>query len=190
VSGVEGDVTKPVDLDRLYETVKSQQGAVDVVFANAGASQAVPLGSISEEHFDTIFNVNVRGTLFTVQRALPLIRDGGSIIMTGSIASVKGFENFTVYNASKAAVRSFARTWMVELKPRNIRVNVISPGPIETSVFEHLPKASQDQLVSMIPLGRIGQPDEIARAVLFLASNESSFITGSELFVDGGTAQV
>ena len=150
----------------------------------------MPLGSITEENFDNTFNVTVRGTLFTVQKALPLMRDGGSIIMTGSIASVKGFEGFSVYNASKAAVRSFARTWTVDLKARKIRVNVLSPGSIDTGIFVGVPKEIKDQFVSLIPMGRIGQPHEIATAALFLASDDSSFVTGIELFIDGGTAQI
>src|ERR1700730_9296716 len=141
-------------------------------------------------YFDNTFNVNVRGTLFTVQKALPLMRDGGSVIMTGSIASAKGFPGLSVYNASKAAIRSFARTWTVDLKDRHIRVNVISPGTIDTGIFVGVPKEVKDQFVSIIPMGRIGQPHEIAAAALFLASDDSSFVTGIELFVDGGTAQI
>jgi NAD(P)-dependent dehydrogenase (short-subunit alcohol dehydrogenase family) len=191
VTGVQGDAGNLADLDRLYETVKSQKEHIDVLYASAGFGEFnVPLGSITEANFDNTFNVNVRGTLFTVQKALPLMRDGGSIIMTGSIASVKGFEGFSVYNASKAAIRSFARTWTVDLKVRKIRVNVISPGTIDTGIFVGVPKEVKDQFVSLIPMGRIGQPDEIAAAALFLASDDSSFVTGIELFVDGGTAQV
>jgi len=150
----------------------------------------IPLGAITEANFDNTFNVNVRGTLFTVQKALPLMRDGGSVIMTGSIASAKGFPGLSVYNASKAAIRSFARTWTVDLKDRHIRVNVISPGTIDTGIFVGVPKEVKDQFVSIIPMGRIGQPHEIAAAALFLASDDSSFVTGIELFVDGGTAQI
>jgi NAD(P)-dependent dehydrogenase (short-subunit alcohol dehydrogenase family) len=150
----------------------------------------MPIGSVTPESYEKTFNVNVRGTLFTVQKALPLLRDGGSIIMTGSIASVKGFPGMGVYNASKAAVRSFARTWTVDLKARRIRVNVLSPGTIDTGVFVGVPKEVKDQFISLIPMGRIGEPREIATAALFLASDDSSFITGIELFVDGGTAQV
>ena len=148
------------------------------------------LGAITEANFDNTFNVNVRGTLFTVQKALSLMRDGGSVIMTGSIASAKGFPGLSVYNASKAAIRSFARTWTVDLKDRHIRVNVISPGTIDTGIFVGVPKEVKDQFVSIIPMGRIGQPHEIAAAALFLASDDSSFVTGIELFVDGGTAQI
>ncbi len=191
VTGVQGDAGNLADLDRLYDTVKAEKGHIDILFASAGVGEFnVPLGSITEEGFDKTFNVNVRGTLFTVQKALPLMRDGGSIIMNGSIASVKGFEGFSVYNASKAAVRSFARAWTVELKARKIRVNVLSPGPIDTGVFVGVPQEVKDQFVSLIPMGRIGQPHEIATVALFLASDDSSFVTGIELFVDGGTAQI
>jgi len=191
VTGVRADSSNLADLDRLYERVKAEKGHIDVLYASAGFGEFnVPLGSITEANFDDTFNVNVRGTLFTVQKALPLMRDGGSIIMTGSIASVKGFAGFSVYNASKAAVRSFARTWTVDLKARNIRVNVISPGPIDTGIFVGVPKEIEDQFVSLIPMARIGRPHEVATAALFLASDDSSFVTGIELFVDGGTAQI
>jgi NAD(P)-dependent dehydrogenase (short-subunit alcohol dehydrogenase family) len=191
VTGVQGDVSQLSDLDRLYETVKAEKGRIDILYASAGFGEFnVPLGSITEETFDKTFNINVRGTLFTVQKALPLMRDGGSIIMTGSIASVKGFEGFSVYNASKAAVRSIARTWTADLKARKIRVNVLSPGTIDTGIFVGVPREVKDQFVSLIPMGRIGQPHEIATAALFLASDDSSFVTGIELFVDGGTAQI
>jgi NAD(P)-dependent dehydrogenase (short-subunit alcohol dehydrogenase family) len=191
VTGVQGDVAKLSDLDRLYEIVKADKGRIDILYASAGVGEFnVPLGSITEETFDNTFNVNVRGTLFTVQKALPLMSDGGSIIMTGSIASVKGFEGLSVYSASKAAVRSFARTWTADLKARKIRVNVLSPGTIDTGIFVGVPKEVKDQFVSLIPMGRIGQPHEIATAALFLASDDSSFVTGIELFVDGGTAQI
>jgi NAD(P)-dependent dehydrogenase (short-subunit alcohol dehydrogenase family) len=191
VIGVQGDAGSLPDLDRLYEKVKAEMGRVDVLYASAGIGEFnVPLGSITEAGFDKTFNVNVRGTLFTVQKALPLMPDGGSIIMTGSIASVKGFEGLSVYSATKAAVRSFARSWTVDLKARKIRVNVISPGTIDTGVFVGVPKEVKDQFVAVIPMGRIGQPHEIAAAALFLASDDSSFVTGIELFVDGGTAQI
>jgi NAD(P)-dependent dehydrogenase (short-subunit alcohol dehydrogenase family) len=191
VTGVQGDAGNLADLDRLYETVKAEKGNIDIVFASAGVGDFnVPLGSVTEENFDTTFNVNVRGTLFTVQKALPLMRDGGSIILNGSIASVKGFPGLGVYNASKAAVRSFARTWTLDLKARKIRVNVISPGTIDTGIFVGVPKEVKDQFISLIPMGRIGEPREIATAALFLASDDSSFVTGIELFVDGGTAQI
>jgi NAD(P)-dependent dehydrogenase (short-subunit alcohol dehydrogenase family) len=149
-----------------------------------------PIGEVTEEHFDKIFGLNVRGTLFTVQKALPLFRDGGSIIMNGSIANAKGFPAFGVYSASKAALRSFARTWTVDLKARNIRVNVLSPGTIDTPILEGLPREKIDEFVALIPRGAIGRPEEIATAALFLASSDSSFVTGSELFVDGGVAQI
>jgi NAD(P)-dependent dehydrogenase (short-subunit alcohol dehydrogenase family) len=190
-TGVQGDAASLNDLDRLYGTVKEQKGHIDVLYASAGVGDFnVPLGSITEAGFDKTFNVNVRGTLFTVQKALPLMKDGGSIIMTGSIASVKGFPGLSVYNASKAAVRSFARSWTMDLKARKIRVNVISPGTIDTGVFTGVPQEVKDQFIALIPMGRIGQPQEIATTALFLASDDSSFITGIELFVDGGTAQI
>lgn len=191
VTGVQGDAGNLADIDRLYETVKATKGNIDIVFASAGVGEFnVPIGSVTETNFDNTFNVNVRGTLFTVQKALPLMRDGGSILLNGSIASIKGFPGLSVYNASKAAVRSFARTWTAELKGRKIRVNVISPGTIDTGIFVGVPNEVKDQFVSLIPMGRIGQPREIATAALFLASDDSSFITGIELFVDGGTAQI
>lgn len=191
VAGVQGDAGTLADLDRLFEKVKSTKGHIDILFASAGVGDfGVPLGKITEESFNKTFNVNVRGTLFTVQKALPLMRDGGSIIMNGSIASIKGFPGMSVYNASKAAVRSFARTWTNDLKDRNIRVNVLSPGTIDTGVFVGVPKEVKDQFVAQIPMGRIGESEEIATAALFLASSDSSFVTGIELFVDGGTAQI
>jgi NAD(P)-dependent dehydrogenase (short-subunit alcohol dehydrogenase family) len=190
VTGVAGDIAQLADLDRLYESVRAGKGHVDVVFANAGMGEVAPLGAISEQHFDRTFGVNVRGTLFTVQKALPLMREGGSIILTGSIAGVKGLPGFDVYSASKAAIRSFVRTWTVELKDRKIRANVISPGTIDTPILAGLPQAAIAQLVASIPMGRMGESDEIAAAALFLASADSSFVTGIELFVDGGTAQV
>lgn len=191
VTGVQGDASNLADIDRLYRTVKDQKGHIDVLYASAGLGEFnMPLGRITEEGFAKTFDLNVRGTLFTVQKALPLMRDCGSIIMTGSIASVKGFEGMSIYNASKAAVRSFARSWTNDLKSRRIRVNVISPGPIETGVFAGIPQEVKNAFVSLVPMGRIGQPEEIASAALFLASDDSSFITGIELFVDGGTAQI
>ena len=191
VTGVQGDAGTLADLDRIFEKIKSTKGHIDILFASAGVGDfGVPLGKITEESFNKTFNVNVRGTLFTVQKALPLMRDGGSIIMNGSIASIKGFPGMSVYNASKAAVRSFARTWTNDLKDRNIRVNVLSPGTIDTGVFVGVPKEVKDQFVAQIPMGRIGGSEEIATAALFLASSDSSFVTGIELFVDGGTAQI
>ena len=190
VTGVQGDASNLADLDRLYETVKKEKGRIDVLFASAGTGEFAPIGEVTEEHFDKTFGVNVRGTLFTVQKALPLFSDGGSIIMNGSIASVKGFPAFGVYNASKAAVRSFARTWTVDLKARNIRVNVLSPGTIDTPALEGMPREKLDEFTSLIPRGTMGRPEEIATVALFLASSDSSFVTGIELFVDGGTAQI
>jgi NAD(P)-dependent dehydrogenase (short-subunit alcohol dehydrogenase family) len=191
VTGVQGDAGSLADLDRLFETVKKEKGHIDVLFASAGFGEINnPLGSITEKGFDDTFNVNVRGTLFTVQKALPLMKDGGSIILNSSIAGVRGFPGTTVYSASKAAVRSFARTWTAELKGK-IRVNVISPGTIDTPMLDVvMSEQTKDGFVSIIPMGRIGKPSEIATAALFLASDESSFVTGIELFVDGGTAQV
>jgi NAD(P)-dependent dehydrogenase (short-subunit alcohol dehydrogenase family) len=190
VTGVQGDISKLTDLDRLYETVKSQKSHVDIVFANAGVGEFIATDALTETHFDKTFDVNVKGTLFTVQKALPLFNDGGSIILTGSIASVKGIPSFGVYCASKAAIRSFVRTWTLELKDRKIRANVISPGTIDTPILAPLPKQAIDQIVASIPMGRMGSADEIAKVAVFLASDDSSFVTGIELFVDGGTAQV
>jgi NAD(P)-dependent dehydrogenase (short-subunit alcohol dehydrogenase family) len=190
VTGVQGDAGSLTDLDRLFDMVKKDKGHIDVLFASAGVGELNnPLGSITEKGFNDTFNVNVRGTLFTVQKALPLMKDGGSIILNSSIAGVKGFPGTTVYSASKAAVRAFARTWTTELKGK-VRVNVISPGTIDTAIFDGAPQEMKDGFVSIIPMGRMGKPREIAAAALFLASDESSFITGIELFVDGGTAQV
>jgi NAD(P)-dependent dehydrogenase (short-subunit alcohol dehydrogenase family) len=190
VSGVQGDIARLEDLDRLYQAVKAGHGQLDIVFANAGVGEFQALGAITPEHFDQTFGINVRGTLFTVQKALPLLRDGGSIILTGSIASIKGIPAFGVYSATKAAIRSFVRTWTLELKERKIRANVISPGTIDTPILAPLPKDVIAHLVSTIPMGRIGESDEIAKAAVFLASDDASFVTGIELFVDGGTAQV
>jgi NAD(P)-dependent dehydrogenase (short-subunit alcohol dehydrogenase family) len=190
VSGIQGDAAKHADLDRLYKTVAEVKGRIDIVFANAGVGEFAPLGGISEEHFDKLFNVNVRGALFTVQKALPLMNDGGSIILNGSVASVKGTSAFGVYAASKAAVRSFARTWTSDLKERRIRANVVSPGPTDTPLINRQHADVIARIVSTIPMGRMGKPDEIAKAALFLASDDSSFVTGIELFVDGGRAQV
>jgi NAD(P)-dependent dehydrogenase (short-subunit alcohol dehydrogenase family) len=196
VTGVQGDVSNLADLDRLYDTVKQQKGRIDVLFANAGIIELAPLGSITESHFDKIFNINVRGLLFTVQKALPLFHDGGSIILNASINSSKGFGRSTVYSATKAAIRSFARTWTVDLKHRKIRVNAISPGPIDTPIFNIAVQTEEEieqikaSLVASVPMGRIGSPDEVAKAVSFLASDDSGFITGIELFVDGGMAQI
>jgi NAD(P)-dependent dehydrogenase (short-subunit alcohol dehydrogenase family) len=188
-TGVQGDVARLADLDRLYEAVKTK-GRIDTVFANAGAAEFAPLGKITEEHFDKLFGTNVKGTLFTVQKALPLMNDGGSIILNGSVASVKGTPAFGVYGATKAALRSFVRTWTSDLKDRHIRSNVVSPGPTDTPIVDGQPEDAIARIVSTIPMGRMGDPDEIAKAVLFLASDDSSFVTGIELFVDGGRGQV
>jgi NAD(P)-dependent dehydrogenase (short-subunit alcohol dehydrogenase family) len=192
VTGVQGDVSNLADLDRLYATVKQQKGRIDVLFANAGVAEFAPLGKITEAHFDKTFNINVKGLLFTVQKALPLIQDGGSIILNASIAASKGIEASSIYNATKAAIRSFARTWSVDLKLRKIRVNAISPGPIDTPGLRNLVQADEllEQIKATVPLGRMGSSDEVARAAVFLASDDSSYITGIELFVDGGMAQI
>jgi NAD(P)-dependent dehydrogenase (short-subunit alcohol dehydrogenase family) len=189
VTGVQGDVARLADLDRLYEAVKTK-GRIDVVFANAGVAEFAPLGKITEEHFDKLFDTNVKGTLFTVQKALALMNDGGSIILNGSVASVKGTPAFGVYGATKAALRSFVRTWTSDLKDLYIRSNVVSPGPTDTPIVDGQPEDAIARIVSTIPMGRMGDPDEIAKAALFLASDDSSFVTGIELFVDGGGGQV
>jgi NAD(P)-dependent dehydrogenase (short-subunit alcohol dehydrogenase family) len=189
VTGVQGDISKLTDLDRLYEAVTSR-GRIDVVFANAGVAEFAALGKITEEHFDRLFGINVKGTLFTVQKALPFMNDGGSIILNGSVASVKGTAAFGVYGATKAALRSFVRTWTSDLKDRHIRSNVISPGPTDTPVIDRQPADAIARIVFTIPMGRMGKSDEIAKAASFLASDDSSFITGIELFVDGGRGQI
>ena len=190
VTGVRGDVSNLDDLDRLFDTVKREKGEIDILFASAGKGEAAKLGEITEEHFDAGFGLIVRGTLFTVQKALPLINDGGSIIMTGSVASVKGFPGFGVYAASKAALRSFARTWLNELKSRNIRVNVLSPGQVDTPDSQRLDKETREMFESLIPRGKMGRPEEIAAVALFLASDESSYVNGVELAVDGGFSAI
>jgi len=197
VTGVQSDVSKMADLDKLYAAVKEQKGNLDIVFANAGTGEFASLGQISEEHFDKQFDVNVRGMLFTVQKALPLLRPGGSIVLNASIVSSTGSPAFSVYSATKAAVRSFARTWSVDLKERKIRVNAISPGIIPTPGYNTSLGMTQEQVdqfvessIGSIPLGRPGTADEIAKAVVFLASDDSSYITGIELFVDGGLTQI
>jgi NAD(P)-dependent dehydrogenase (short-subunit alcohol dehydrogenase family) len=190
VTGVRGDVSNLDDLDRLFDTVKREKGKIDILFASAGKGEAAKLGEITEEHFDAGFGLIVRGTLFTAQKALPLINDGGSIIMTGSVASVKGFPGFGVYAASKAALRSFARTWLNELKSRNIRVNVLSPGQVDTPDSQRLDKETREMFESLIPRGKMGRPEEIAAVALFLASDESSYVNGVELAVDGGFSAI
>jgi NAD(P)-dependent dehydrogenase (short-subunit alcohol dehydrogenase family) len=196
VTAVQGDVSNLADLDRLYATVKQQKGRIDILFANAGGGEFAPLGSITEAHYDKTFNINVKGVLFTVQKALPLLVDGGAIVLNASIVSSKGMPAFSVYSATKAALRSFARTWTVDLKDRKIRVNAVSPGPIETPGVDGLAKNPGDlaqikaNLASAVPMGRMGTADEIAKVVSFLASDDASFITGIELFVDGGMAQI
>ncbi len=191
VTGVQGDAANLDDLDRLFDTVKREKGGIDVLFASAGRGDFAKLGEITEKHFDAIFGLNTRGTLFAVQKALPLFHDGGSIIMNGSMAAVKGFPNFGVYSASKAALRSFARTWLNELKDRKIRVNVLSPGQIQTPMQEQLFDAeTMTQFESLIPRGKMGRPEEIATVALFLASDDSTYVNGVELFVDGGTSAI
>ena len=196
VTGVQGDVSNLADLDRLFATVKQQQGRLDVLFANAGVVALAPLGRSPRSTSTRSFTINVKGLLFTVQKALPLFTDGGSIILNASIAASKGMEAFSVYSATKAAVRSFARCWTTDLRHRKIRVNVISPGPIETPIFNKagLTRERVDELkvslVAAVPMGRMGTPDEMANAAVFLASDDSSYVTGIELFVDGGMAQV
>jgi NAD(P)-dependent dehydrogenase (short-subunit alcohol dehydrogenase family) len=192
---VQGDLTQSADIDRLYDTIKSRHGRLDVLFANAGRGEFAALGEITEKHFDDTFALNVKGTLFTVQKALPLLPNGSSIILNASIAASKGFPAFSVYAATKAALRSFARTWSVDLRAREIRVNSISPGTVPTPAYDGF-GFSDDQMErwlaaqrAAIPLGRVGDPREIANAVLFLATSESSYVNGIELFVDGGFAQ-
>ncbi len=193
---IRADVSNLADLDALYAQIKSEKGRLDVLFANAGVGSFVPLGHITEEQYDQTFDINVKGILFTVQKALSLMPDGSAIILDASLASVKGSPAFSVYSATKAAIRSFARCWTSDLKARKIRVNVVSPGPIDTPGARGLvnteeeQKAFYDQMTTMIPLGRMGEADEVAKAVVFLASADASFIAGIELFVDGGTGQI
>jgi NAD(P)-dependent dehydrogenase (short-subunit alcohol dehydrogenase family) len=196
VTGIQGDVSNLGDLDRLFAQVKREKGKLDIVFANAGVATYAPFGKITEEHFDSIFDINVKGLLFTVQKALPLLPDGASVILNASVVASKGLSSNSVYSATKAAIRSFARTWTTDLKDRHIRVNAVSPGPIDTPGLNNLLASSGageqrlKALSTVVPLGRLGTPDEIARAVVFLASDDSSYVTGTELFVDGGFAQV
>jgi len=196
VKALQGDVANSEDLDRIFIAIAQEVGRLDIVFANAGVAMHAPLGSISDEHYNTIFDINVKGVLFTVQRALPLIPDGGAIVLNSSSVNNKGLPTISIYSASKAAVRSFARTWTTELKARRIRVNAVSPGTIETPALQQVlgsTESGREQLKAlsaMTPIGRIGTPDEIAKAVVFLASDDASFVTGVELAIDGGFAQV
>lgn len=196
VIGVQGDVSNLADLDRLFAHIKREKGKLDIVFANAGVAKYASIGEITEEFYDSVFDINVRGLLFTVQKALPLMPDGASIILNASIVGSKGLASNSVYSATKAAVRSFARTWTTDLRDRRIRVNAVSPGSIDTPGFDNLLASSEvgqqrkKMISNSIPLGRLGTPDEVAKAVVFLASDDSSYITGAELFVDGGFAQV
>ncbi|KQQ15720.1 oxidoreductase [Methylobacterium sp. Leaf122] len=194
--GVRGDVSDLADLDHLYEIVRGEAGVIDVLFANAGGGEFMPLQDITEDHYEKTFASNVKGTLFTVQKALPLLRDEASIILTGSTTNITGTPAFSVYSASKAAIRNFARTWILDLAPRRIRVNVLSPGSTSTPGWHGLAQTEEQDLemqrltIAATPLGRMGRVDEIAAAALFLASDESSYMTGSEIFVDGGSAQI
>jgi NAD(P)-dependent dehydrogenase (short-subunit alcohol dehydrogenase family) len=196
VKAVRADASSLVDLDRLFTQIKQEKGRLDIVFANAGGGSFAAIGSITEEHYQQIFDTNVKGVLFTVQKALPLMASGGSIILNASVAGSKGMPAFSVYSATKAAVRSFARSWTTDLKDRGIRVNVISPGPIKTPILDGLGDTEEQKqgivqtLTSLVPLGRMGQPDEIGKAAVFLASDDASYVAGAELFVDGGLAQV
>lgn len=196
VVGVEGDVTNLADLDRLFAEIKRRAGRLDVLFANAGGGSFLPLTAVTEAHYEQIFDRNVKGVLFTVQKALPLLVDGASVILAGSIAGAKGTAGLSVYGAAKAAVRNFARSWLLELKDRGVRVNIVSPGPTLTPAMLDLAPSKEaqagllSQMASLVPMGRMGQPDEIAKAAVFLASSDSSFVNGIELFVDGGLAQV
>lgn len=197
VTAVQSDVSKLDDLDRLYATIKEQKGRLDILFANAGGGAFMGLEDVTEEHFDKYFGINVKGTLFTVQKALPLMSGGGAIVLNSSMVSIKGVPGFGVYAATKAALRSFARTWVMDLKGRNIRVNVVSPGTVVTPGYKSELGLNDEQIegfkaqaAATTPLGRTGTPDEIAKAVVFLASDDGSFVNGVELFVDGGAAQI
>jgi len=190
-AAVQGDVSDLADLDRIYATIEAGAGHVDVLSVNAGVYEFGTFGEITEEHLDKTFNTNVRGLLFTVQKALPLLTRGSSVILTGSMVSIKGFASCSVYNASKAAVRSFARTWIVDLKGRDIRINVLSPGYTETPGLSHfMTDENRAPAEASVPLGRIGTPDDLGKAAIFLASDDSAYVSGIELFVDGGVAQI
>jgi NAD(P)-dependent dehydrogenase (short-subunit alcohol dehydrogenase family) len=196
VTAIQADSSKPADLDRVYAQIKNEVGKLHILFVNAGGGEFAPLGNITEEHYDTTFDTNVKGVVFTVQKALPVLVDGASVILNASVTGSKGTPAFSIYSATKAAVRNLARTWILDLSARKIRVNVLSPGPIETPGLTGLAADAESkknllaQMASMVPLGRVGQPSEIAAAATFLASDDASFVNGSELFVDGGMAQV
>jgi NAD(P)-dependent dehydrogenase (short-subunit alcohol dehydrogenase family) len=190
-AAIQGDISNLTDLDRIYETIQARAGQIDVLAVNAGVYEFAKLGEITEEQFDRTFNTDVRGLLFTVQKALPLLSKGSSVILTGSMVSIKGFASCSVYNASKAAVRSFARTWIVDLKGRDIRVNVLSPGYTDTPGLAHfVTEEEKTAMAASVPLGRLGTPDDLGKAAVFLASDDSAYVTGIELFVDGGAAQI
>lgn len=196
VTAVRADMASLADIDRLYDAIRQKHAQIDAVFANAGGGEFAPLGAITEEHFDRTFDTNVKGVLFTVQKALPLLKDGGAVVLNASTTSISGTPAFSVYSASKAAVRSFARNWILDLKDRRIRVNAVSPGPTDTAGWDELfggreqAEETKKVLAGQIPAGRVGRPEEIAEAVLFLASDAASFINGVELFVDGGHVQI
>lgn len=193
--GIRADASRLEDLDRVVARIGGEAGRLDILFANAGGGDMLPLGAITEDHYERIFATNVKGVLFTVQKVLPLMGEGGAIVLNGSTTSIKGTAQFSVYSASKAAVRNFARSWALDLKDRRIRVNVVSPGPVRTPGLAGLAPAGQQEglfqaLAAGVPLGRLGEPEEIGRAVAFLASEDASFVNGVELFVDGGMAQI